>query len=183
MKSKTVQKNMQTRKLWRRSSGLTIVETLVAITILVSAVTGPLVIYSNSITNAKIAQDRTIASYLAQEGLEFMMYRVNSNFNDGTDWLTPDTNPCADGTPCAVDAFRDTLTSCPLSGCTLLRLDPLTNLFNYITGPESIYRREVTVQPSFGGNPADALISVSVSWQGPVNIENFTLEQHVFRWR
>jgi len=183
MKSKTPQKNTQTTWRSRRmSSGLTIVETLVAITILVSAVTGPLVIYSSSITNARIAQDRTIASYLAQEGLEFMMYRINSNFNDGTDWLVPDTNPCVGGA-CQVDAFRDTITVCPSGSCALLRVDPLSGLFNYLAGPESIYRREIAVQPNFGGNPANALISVSVLWQGPENIESFTLEQHIFQWR
>jgi len=179
----TIMSQKNIRKGCSARSGLTIVETLVAITILVSAVTGPLVIYSNSITNARIAQDRTIAVYLAQEGLEFIMYRVTSNFNDGTDWLVPDLNPCADGTPCEIDALLDSIVSCPSAGCSLLRLDPVSNLFNYSSGPTTIYRRDITIQPSFGGNPGNALVAVTVSWQGPEKVESFTLQQHLFRWR
>lgn len=52
--------------------GFTLVETMVAITILALAVTGPLFSASRSILAARLAQDQLTASYLAQEGVEYV---------------------------------------------------------------------------------------------------------------
>ena len=53
----------------KNNKGLTLVETLVAISVLLMAVVGPMVIYSKSITNTRYAGDQITAYYLAQEGM------------------------------------------------------------------------------------------------------------------
>jgi prepilin-type N-terminal cleavage/methylation domain-containing protein len=50
----------------------TLIETLVAISIVTVAVSGPLVTASRAIVAAEVARDQLIASYLAQEGIEYM---------------------------------------------------------------------------------------------------------------
>jgi type II secretory pathway pseudopilin PulG len=50
----------------------TLVETLIAITVLTLAVAGPLVTASRAIVAAQIASDQLTASYLAQEGIEYV---------------------------------------------------------------------------------------------------------------
>ena len=52
--------------------GFTIVETLVAITILMIAIAGPLSIASKSLNSALYSKDQMTASYLAQEGMELV---------------------------------------------------------------------------------------------------------------
>lgn len=50
----------------------TLIETMIAITILTFAVAGPLFTASRSIVAAQTARDQLTASYLAQEGVEFV---------------------------------------------------------------------------------------------------------------
>ncbi len=53
-----------------RGGGFTIVETLVAVAVLMIAVAGPLVVASKGLTAAVVAKDQMIASYLAQDTME-----------------------------------------------------------------------------------------------------------------
>jgi prepilin-type N-terminal cleavage/methylation domain-containing protein len=54
----------------KKQSGFTLVETLVAITILLLVIIGPLTISSSSVRSTTFASEQVIASFLAQEGLE-----------------------------------------------------------------------------------------------------------------
>jgi prepilin-type N-terminal cleavage/methylation domain-containing protein len=53
-------------------SGFSLVETLVAITILLIVITGPLTLVSNSARSTNFANDQVMANFLAQEGLELV---------------------------------------------------------------------------------------------------------------
>ncbi len=57
------------RKTFR---GFTLIESLVAVTILTFAVIGPMVTASRVIVASQIARDQLVASYLAQEGVEYV---------------------------------------------------------------------------------------------------------------
>ena len=52
--------------------GFTLIETLIAITILTLAIAGPMVTASRAIVAAQTARDQLTASYLAQEGIEYV---------------------------------------------------------------------------------------------------------------
>lgn len=52
--------------------GFTLVETLIAVTILTFAISGPLYTASRALVAAEIARDQLTASYLAQEGIEYV---------------------------------------------------------------------------------------------------------------
>lgn len=52
--------------------GFTLVETLVAIAIIMVAITGPFVVTENSINATTVAHDKSIATFLAQEGIEYI---------------------------------------------------------------------------------------------------------------
>ena len=54
------------------SRGFTLIETMVAVTILTLAVAGPLMTASRAIVAAQSARDQLTASYLAQEGIEYV---------------------------------------------------------------------------------------------------------------
>lgn len=53
-------------------AGFTLIETLIAIAVLTLAVVGPLYTASRSIVAAQTANDQLTASYLAQEGIEYV---------------------------------------------------------------------------------------------------------------
>lgn len=58
--------------------GFTLIETMVAVSILTLAVAGPLYTASRAIVAAETSRDRLTASYLAQEGIEYVrMMRDN----------------------------------------------------------------------------------------------------------
>lgn len=52
--------------------GFTLIETMVAITILTIAIAGPMFTANRAIVAAQISRDQLIASYLAQEGIEYV---------------------------------------------------------------------------------------------------------------
>ncbi len=55
-----------------RKQAFTLIETMVAVTILTLAVAGPLVTASRAIVAAQIARSQLTANYLAQEGIEYV---------------------------------------------------------------------------------------------------------------
>ncbi len=72
-------------------TGFTIVETLVAISILTIALTGPLAIVAQSLRASFYSRDQVTAYYLAQEAIEFIRNtRDNNSLQETrthTDWL------------------------------------------------------------------------------------------------
>jgi len=73
------------------SKGFTLVETLVAISILLVAVVTPITLISQNITNANVAKDTLTASYLAQEGIELIRGMRDTHVLKGAsapDWLS-----------------------------------------------------------------------------------------------
>ncbi len=60
------------RREQTRLCGFTLIEALVAVTILTLSVVGPLFTASRAIVAAQIARDQLTASYLAQEGIEYV---------------------------------------------------------------------------------------------------------------
>jgi prepilin-type N-terminal cleavage/methylation domain-containing protein len=56
----------------KHQNGFTLVETMIAITILTFAVAGPLFTASRVVVAAQTARNQLIASYLAQEGIEYI---------------------------------------------------------------------------------------------------------------
>ncbi|MDE1975435.1 MAG: prepilin-type N-terminal cleavage/methylation domain-containing protein [Patescibacteria group bacterium] len=68
----------------RKQKGFTIIETLVAITVLMIAVAGPLVVASKGLFGALASKDQMTASYLAQESMEVIKNMRDNNVNNIT---------------------------------------------------------------------------------------------------
>jgi len=63
-----------------RCSGFTLIETLVAVTILTLTIAGPLYTASRALVAAETARDQLTASYLAQEGVEYVRMMRDTEF-------------------------------------------------------------------------------------------------------
>ena len=60
--------------------GFTLIETLIAITILTLAVAGPLTTASQALTAAQVSKGQLTASYLAQEGIEYVRFMRDDEY-------------------------------------------------------------------------------------------------------
>ena len=93
---------LPTRISFAVDSGFTLMETLVAITLLLLAIGGPMYAVSQSLSSAIYARDQITASYLAQDAVEYIRNVRDHNALDNNSWLAPfDTTDYlpTDGTP------------------------------------------------------------------------------------
>ncbi|HEX8993663.1 MAG TPA: hypothetical protein VF803_00230, partial [Candidatus Paceibacterota bacterium] len=108
------------RRFSKAPSGFTLIESFVAITILVTAIAGPLSIASNSLRAALVASNQVSASFLAQEAIEYIRYTRDSNRLSGNAWTTY-LNNCisANGSQaCYIDATKSASVSGAINACT-----------------------------------------------------------------
>ncbi|MDP1624898.1 MAG: prepilin-type N-terminal cleavage/methylation domain-containing protein [bacterium] len=156
-----------------KNKGFTLVEAMVAISILSLAVTGPLVIAQKGIGSAVYARDQITASYLAQEAVEYVRNVRDTNRIEGDPWLTNLFN-CLEtgaGQRCTIDArFKDpsvegAITACPPGLCPILMIGTEHNLYGYGTGEgwrATPFTRTVYVDNRIFDR--EAMVSVTVEW-------------------
>ncbi len=137
-----------------QTRGFTLVETLVAITIFVTVIVGPLTIAWSSMQSAYFANEQTTAIFLAQEALESIRlqrdnqgletYRSLANSDTKAwEWLVSEN---ANNT-----SLKET-TSCtnPTTGCDLKRGLTPTESDSYISCPSSGCQLNQYVSPGAG---------------------------------
>ena len=185
--------NLPTYQL-TNSMGFTLIETLVAITVLVLAITGPLQIASNALYSAFYARDQITAYFLAEEAIEYIKNTrdstfLNDVFNNGNNnnWLL-NLSKCADSstdgtfTGCIIDAKEPNpetaIVACE-GGCPPINYDSDTGLWGYAqqinNNKQSKFTRiiEIIPQSNTDLNMTDpvailgeeAVIKVKVEWE------------------
>src|SRR3989338_10664612 len=77
---------MRNNKL-KLKKAFTLIETLVAVTILSAAVAGPMALSIKSIGSAAVSQDQLVAFYLGQEVMEYVRNVRDTNLIGGNNWL------------------------------------------------------------------------------------------------
>jgi len=158
--------------------GFTLVETLVAITILVIAMVGPLYAVHKSITASNTARDKLIATALAQEGVEYVRGRRDNNYLAGRAWMAQ-LGGCFTPNTCTVDQGTDRLRVCGGSGCAPLKLTS-ANLYTQDSGhPVTKFTR--TVQ--FKNVTANEIqVTVTVNWMTFRIPYSVTVTEHLYDW-
>lgn len=160
--------------------GFTLLETLVAVAVLLMALLGPFAIAQQSLRSAYYARDQVTAFYLAQEGIEFVRAVRDENYLSGNPWLQGFDSVCTN-TPCIVDFTNFTYEACPLGACPPVKVSPTGGLFNHASGESSPFTRQVmlTTSPT---NPAISIVSVTISWKSAGVPRVFTLQERLFDW-
>jgi len=122
---------MSMRRTTRAQSGITLIECIVAVSILIGAISGPLALTSQSLKASRDARNELIATNLAQEAIEILHnIRDNNSADDVTidrrNWMLGVMNDCGTGEGCIIDPTDhsvgvwgpDALIPCPLGTCS-----------------------------------------------------------------
>ncbi len=167
------------------ASGFTLIETLMAIFILSVALTGPLTIASKGLQTALIAKDQTTAYYLAQDAVEYVRFKRDSNTLEGKEWLDGFVG-CSVADGCTVDSVTNVVTPCPSAGCAALNYQESKNWFTYSSGTgitKSSFVRKVTFT-AVSGNADEMTVTVAVSWKDVgVLTRTVVVRENIFKWQ
>jgi len=164
---------------YQNQQGFTLVETLVAIFILVMSITGPLFIAQQSFTSAATARDRTTASFLAQEGVEYVRSVRDHNYlANNANWLDGLT-PCISGN-CTLDTSVPTYPSIDSCSGTCPVLQQTTaGLFGYQSGIDTRFTRIVSMTQV---QAHEVLVEVEVSWTDRGTTRKVEVQERLFNW-
>lgn len=157
----------------------TLIETLVAISVLIMALVGPLTIAEQSLRSAYYSRDQITAFYLAQEGIEYMRAVRDQNYLVGLSWLTGISN-CTN-VNCYVDFPNFNHSACPNDVCPALLVSTTDGLFNHQSGATSKFTRSVTLK-TVPNATNQMIVSVTISWVSGNIQRSFQLEERIFNW-
>ncbi len=187
----------------RHKAGFTLIETLAAILLLSIALAGPMTIAQKGLSTALIAKDQNTAFNLAQDAIEFVRFARDTNclLAGGSacpsgSWLNGSGVNLANcisttGTQaCYLDSTGSGVTACNSGICPLINYDATNNIFTYsaVSGgiTASIFTRTVQIKydPSCTTtcNPAEADITVTVSWNDPV-AHSIQVRESLYNWQ
>ncbi len=177
---------MRIKKPKLKNSGFTLLETLASISVLSLAITGPLALASFTIRSAGLSQNQFTAFYLAQEAMEYVKnLRDNNAFLEKANWLDklapsgPGNGLCRNPKGCYIDITDGGIQPCSPSSCPKMKYDSATGLYNYSSGPETSFIREVRLDYV---SDYEEKISITVFWQERLILRSFVLEENIFNW-
>lgn len=155
--------------------GFTLLESLVAIAILLIAVVGPMSVIGRSLPQSAYARDHAIAVNLAQEGIEAIRQRRDSNMlNDWNGTPTAWDNGIVTGNYYAVDPRSFPMLILCGASCNAttlaVRQDVATGVYYQSSaGGGTIKRFQRYILIENGAIPQEKKITVSVTWQDSLN--------------
>ncbi len=174
----------------RSSEGFTLLETLVAVFIFSLALVSLVVISSRGIIVTTTAKNRSIAQFLAQEGIELVEHKRDSNFlNTSASWLDGLDNCQTSLNPsgCQVDAISstNTLDFRPCSGdCQLLNVTS-NGIYGYGAGETTPFRRTLYIDSGmFTGSAVgdSSLVRSVVSWRQGGAVYSVESQKYLTNW-
>ena len=174
MKFKKINKNNAYQR------GFTLIESLVAVTILITAILGPMSIAAKGIATAAYARDQAIAFFLAQEGLEYVRNVRDSNSHARVLWLSG-LSACVPGA-CIIDSPNNTINTCA-GVCPAIRYDNSTHLYGYdSTFGATNFTRTINISSTVPDE--EVVVSSVVTWKSAAFLERtVVLEETLFHWQ
>ena len=167
--------------------GFTLIETLVAITILLISIGGPLTIATKGLSSALLARDQITAFYLAQEAIEFARNRRDSyalllKTQESKNGFLYDFSGCVDGGECMIDTINSSVDKCN-GDCDKLLYDSTTGFYVHRpTGATetSIFRRSLSFETV---NQNEVAATVVMEWTTRLFSRTFTLRENILNWQ
>ena len=164
------------------SKAFTLLETLVAITILSVGIMASYAAITKVVSWTYLNSFRFTASRLAQEGMELVSNTRDTNWLNGNDWDSRLIN-CASG--CEIDYtydYNDGNFSPYTDPGRYLQIDS-DGFYNYGDGDDSRFKRKIIITP-VGVGTNELKVKVEVTWSR-LGSETGVLEveEHLYNWR
>jgi type II secretory pathway pseudopilin PulG len=148
----------------QKNKGFTLLEALVAVSILMVAVVAPITIAQKGLSSAIYTKNQMIASYLAQDAIEYVKNMRDENILNDADWLYGFDN-CLGTYSCSVDT-KELLASGVLEDEDKLIKRQVSGddfeFYGYDSGEDTSFKRKVNIQERISGE--EAIINVVVRW-------------------
>ncbi len=188
VKTKMEQKFYVLRFTFQSNRGFTLVETLVAIFVLMIAIIAPMSIASQALSTARHAKDQVTASYLAQEGVELVRNIRDNNVLSSTPiiWNEGSLGVSALGSEthcysvnCKINPKDLSISDCSGNVCEALSID--TNGIYGYSGTPTPFSRKIFLKMVSSN---EISVSSTVSWtSGGSGISStITLTDTLFNW-
>jgi prepilin-type N-terminal cleavage/methylation domain-containing protein len=181
-----LQPNVEASGLKTTNQGFTLIEMLVAITVLLLSITGPLTIAAQAVFSANIAKDRLTAAYLAQEGIELVRQKRDTNAIQGNFWLNG-LDACLAAGACYVGPHSgvvfDCAGSCPNMNFNSDSGSIAYGTYGYGVGESSIFTRNISIEDLTSGEVEEIRVTSEVEWQAGGRTHEVVLTVNLFNWR
>ena len=176
-----------------KSKGFTLIETMVAVSLLVIAIAGPMSLAAQSLSAAFYARDQMTSFHLAQEAVEAVRFVRDGNIltNNAAGSAVVDLFagiPDTTGRPFTVDIrYDDPSQSMKLCNgpCDPLSYDTDTSLFGYGVGSgwqATRFTRSVWVT-AVNGSIDEFKVTSEVRWRsGAFQERTVTINENLYRW-
>ena len=171
-----------------QSAGFTLIETLVAITILLVAMAGPMTIAARGLQNSFYAREQVTAYSLGQEAIEFVRAVRDGNALTGDAWLDGIPASCdrSNTEGCGMDIRTSEFYDCAASSdtCTLNydtgALSGNRGFYTYELGNQTIFTRRMWVDEVVADQETE--VTVEVSWASNLfgGDRTVTLQSRIF---
>jgi prepilin-type N-terminal cleavage/methylation domain-containing protein len=177
--------------------GFTLVETLVAISIILTSIVGPLYAVQQSLGTSRTVGEQLIATSLAQEAIEYVRYVRDSNYlfvlNGGgsANWLQGFDGSASSincfTSDCVVDPRARTIALAPSdANLGFLHLNA-SNLYTQVSssGIRTPYKRTVRFSAITNNNPAlttEVLVTTTVTWSIKGQVRTVVMTGRLHNW-
>lgn len=182
--------HMQRNTLHR---GFTVVETLVAITVLAISVAGPLSIAFQGLRSAQLAKDQITASYLAQEGIELVRARRDEDYITLPITWAATFSECTGTNGCWIDMSENPpiMDSCSNAACNGAGENPLdfqtaSGLYGHSLSssvPSRFSRIVRMTSQNIEGSANEFLVTSTVTWTTGSIARSVVVTETITNWQ
>jgi prepilin-type N-terminal cleavage/methylation domain-containing protein len=178
-----------------RNKGFTLVESLVAVSILSLSILSTFTAVQGGLQSSNYAKDQMVAYYLAQEAMEYIKNVRDQNAlaslgGTPVNWLTglsaQVSDPCYFGEVCTIDSYTNTISGASpcttaFGSCPNLNQNSVTGLYGYTSGTNwstTNFKREIKLTQNSVNT--EITVTINISWTTKGVPHTFQVSQLIF---